>query len=263
MTNLDEPSPFVQHSVKRMMCTVTSKYARLFKISTLGLLLGVFYFAQTGGMVQAGDKESLTEDESSYNLCVLKGDLESVITDDIGLLTPPPIHAQETCLPQEQKQINEQEIFQQELELLLAGHPMEAMAESIALQDRTVAAFLVGIAKKESNWGKHSPSKGGQDCFNYWGYKTSGTRGQSMGYACFGSVEEAVDVTGSRISHFVHETNRRTPAQMVVIWKCGSSCATHAPGSVSKWIADVQIYYNKVLAIETTQQNPQTILTLR
>lgn len=262
MTNLDDPSPSTQHAIKRIVCATTSKYGRLFKISTLGILLGVFYFVQTGMIVQAEDKESLSEDENSYNLCVLKDDLESVIADDISLLTGPQIHAQENCLPQEQKQINEQKLFQQELELLLADHPMEAMAESIALQDRTVAALLVGIAKKESNWGKHSPSKGGKDCFNYWGYKTSGTRGQSMGYACFGSVKEAVDVTGSRISHFVHETNRTTPAQMVV-WKCGNSCATHAPGSVAKWISDVQMYYNKVLAIETENQSDLRLVTLR
>lgn len=255
MTNLDDPSPATQ-------CTITSKYPRLFKISTLGLLMGVFYFAQTASIVQAEGTETPSEDESSYHLCVLKEELEAVIGESDLAITGPVIHAKEDCLPEEQKQNNEQEILQRELQLLLAGHPMEEMAAALAAQDKTVAALLVGIGKKESNWGKRSPSKGGQDCYNYWGYKTSGSRGQALGHACFGSPEEAVDVVAGRIAHFVYDTNRDTPSKMIV-WKCGSSCAGHAPGSVSKWIADVQMYYNKVLAIDTTENADQRLLTLR
>jgi hypothetical protein len=136
--------------------------------------------------------------------------------------------------------------LEQELRTLLADHPMGDMAPAIARQDRTVAAFLVGIAKKESDWGKHAPSLEGRDCYNYWGYKGAGGRGTALGYACFATSEEAVETVGGRIGHFVYSTRRDTPAEMV-IWKCGSSCAGHDPEGVRKWIADVSMYYQKVV----------------
>jgi hypothetical protein len=135
--------------------------------------------------------------------------------------------------------------FEIELRDMLADAPMSAMAPAIAKQDRTVAAFLVGIAKKESDWGRRSPSLEGEDCYNYWGYKGPGSRGAALGYGCFATPEEAVEAVGGRIAHFVHGTRRTTPADMVV-WKCGSSCAGHSPESVRKWIADVSVYYEKV-----------------
>lgn len=136
--------------------------------------------------------------------------------------------------------------FEQEMKTLLAGHPMAAMASAMAKQDRMVAAFLIGIAKKESNWGKHVPTLNGTDCYNYWGYKGAGSRGTGMGYACFGSPEEAVSVVGGRLAHFVYATHRDTPAKMI-IWKCGSSCAGHSPESVQSWISSVSLYFHRVM----------------
>jgi hypothetical protein len=45
------------------------------------------------------------------------------------------------------------------------------MAPYISEQNQDTAAFIVGIAKKESNWGKRVPKREGKDCYNYWGYR--------------------------------------------------------------------------------------------
>jgi hypothetical protein len=129
---------------------------------------------------------------------------------------------------------------------LTAGYPLEAMAPMIAEYDRSVAALIVGIAKKESDWGKHVPlDKDGADCFNYWGYKGAGTRGVAMGHGCFGSKEEAVMIVGNRLKQLVALRETSAPADMI-IWKCGSSCQGHSDESVKKWINDVSLYYNRI-----------------
>ncbi len=129
---------------------------------------------------------------------------------------------------------------------MVSGHPIEAMSEAIAMFDRDVAALIVGIAKKESNWGKRVPlDKNGLDCFNYWGFKGAGARGVAMGHGCFGTPEEAVEKIGNRLSELVKLRKTSEPANMV-IWKCGSSCATHTKESVQKWISDVNLYYRQI-----------------
>jgi hypothetical protein len=136
--------------------------------------------------------------------------------------------------------------LEEEIRILVSGYPMEAMASFIASYDREVAALLVGIAKKESNWGKRVPrDAAGEDCFNYWGYKGAGTRGIGMGHGCFGDPEEAVRMVGNRLAELVALRDTSDPANMI-IWKCGSSCAGHSPESVRKWIADVSLYYEKL-----------------
>ncbi|MDO8566448.1 MAG: hypothetical protein Q7S04_04700 [Candidatus Moranbacteria bacterium] len=128
------------------------------------------------------------------------------------------------------------------------GYPMEKMAPIIARYDREVAALIVGIAKKESDWGKHSPSdQSGADCFNYWGYKGAGSRGVAMGHGCFGSPEEAVVTVGDRLRKLVSLRQTSEPKNMVV-WKCGSSCKGHSQESVKKWVADVSLYYQRIVA---------------
>ncbi|MFA7319045.1 MAG: hypothetical protein WC022_00375 [Parcubacteria group bacterium] len=125
---------------------------------------------------------------------------------------------------------------------ILSGHPMEEMASAIAKQDRPVAAFLIGIGKKESDWGTHSPKKDGHECFNFWGYK-GGYNVTEGGYSCFDSPEQAVAVVGGRIEELIGK-NIDTPARMVV-WKCGNaSCNGHDPVAVKKWISDVSAYYH-------------------
>jgi hypothetical protein len=136
--------------------------------------------------------------------------------------------------------------FEKEIFKITKDHPIEEMAPFIAKYDRKVAGFIVGIAKKESNWGKRSPSKNGKTCYNYWGYKGSGKLGRSMGYACFASSEEAVDRIGNRIEDLVSQ-KLDTPSK-IVVWKCGRNCAvTGGQAAADKWIRDVGLYYGKIV----------------
>jgi len=129
---------------------------------------------------------------------------------------------------------------------MTVGYPIEQMIPIIATFDREVAALIVGIAKKESNWGKRVPvDLSGADCFNYWGYKGAGARGVEMGHGCFGSGEEAVLAVGNRLKKLVELRKTSEPKNMI-IWKCGSSCAGHSDESVKKWISDVDMYYNQI-----------------
>jgi len=124
---------------------------------------------------------------------------------------------------------------------IMSGHPMEEMATAIAKEDGPVAAFLIGIGKKESDWGTRSPKKDGHECFNFWGYK-GGYNVTEGGYSCFDSPEQAVEVVGGRIEELIGK-NIDTPARMVV-WKCGNAaCNGHDPVAVKKWISDVSAYY--------------------
>lgn len=134
--------------------------------------------------------------------------------------------------------------LKEKITAILQNKPMAAMIEPISRQDKIVAAFLVGIALKESALGIHAPHKNGKDCFNYWGYrgKENATAG---GYSCFDSPDQAVEIVGGRIKKLV-DKNIVSPSAMVV-WKCGSaSCTGHEPNSVKKWIQDVSIYFNQL-----------------
>ncbi|KKP78610.1 MAG: hypothetical protein A2271_01900 [Candidatus Moranbacteria bacterium RIFOXYA12_FULL_35_19] len=135
--------------------------------------------------------------------------------------------------------------LEKNINVLLAGYPMEKMAPYISTKEKRTAAFLIGIAKKESNWGKYSPKLNGKDCFNYWGYRGQSENMTPSGYTCFSSPREAVNVVGKRISALINDSELSTPEEMIV-WKCGWNCTGHSDESVSKWIADVGIYYNKV-----------------
>jgi hypothetical protein len=126
---------------------------------------------------------------------------------------------------------------------MLDGFPMEKMIPALNKRDREVASYLIAIAKKESDWGKHSPKKSGKECFNYWGYKGSYNQTAS-GYSCFDSPEDAISAVGDRIEKLLGK-NIDTPEKLVV-WKCGSSCSGHEPGDVRRWIQDVSKYYDKI-----------------
>jgi len=127
---------------------------------------------------------------------------------------------------------------------LASGYPIEEMTPFISQKDRLTAAFLVAIAKKESNWGKRSPQKDGRTCYNYWGYR--GTYNQTdSGYSCFDNPEQAVDVVGKRIKDLI-DKKVDTPAKMVLAWKCGWDCSSHSFFSVKKWEWDVGFYFRKI-----------------
>ncbi|NTU98806.1 hypothetical protein HGA64_02260 [Candidatus Falkowbacteria bacterium] len=133
--------------------------------------------------------------------------------------------------------------FHKQVLTIVKDTPMEKMVTEIAKRDRAVAAYIVGIAMKESKFGKYSPKKNGKECFNYWGYRGKENTTQS-GYSCFNSPQHAIKVVGDRIESMLGKGSR-TPAQMIS-WKCGSSCAGHSNESVQKWIADVSINYYKL-----------------
>ncbi|MFA5872098.1 MAG: hypothetical protein WC858_05280 [Parcubacteria group bacterium] len=134
--------------------------------------------------------------------------------------------------------------FEKEILKYLKGKPMESMAPFIAKQPRTVAAFIVGIAMKESKFGVYAPhDANGRDCLNYWGYRGPENTTAS-GYSCFSSPENAIQVIGKKITKLVAQ-GISTPAEMIS-WKCGSSCAGHGEENVRKWISDVGINFYKI-----------------
>ncbi len=133
--------------------------------------------------------------------------------------------------------------FENKIYTLVGNAPIREMVPFISKRNKKVAAFIVGIAKKESGLGKHSPLKDGKNCYNYWGYKGAAGRGSSAGFACFASAEEAVKIVGNRIEVLVGK-NRTTPAAMVHTWKCGTSCVGD-PGAPS-WVSTVTTVFNKI-----------------
>lgn len=126
---------------------------------------------------------------------------------------------------------------------MVSGYPIEKMLPYISQRRPETAAFLVAIAKKESNWGKVSPKSSDGDCFNYWGFKDHRFK-FAAGHSCFPSREVAIESVGNRIDKLV-ANGRNTPAKLS-IWKCGSACAKD--GNVGKWISDVNAYYNPIIA---------------
>ncbi|HPN96755.1 MAG TPA: hypothetical protein PLK35_03230 [Candidatus Moranbacteria bacterium] len=138
----------------------------------------------------------------------------------------------------------EEKMREEEYREMVKGYPLEEMVPFIARKDEKTAAFLIGIAKKESDWGKHAPRKGDRSCYNYWGYK--GSYNLVQGYSCFDSPEHAIEIVGGKIDSLINK-NIDTPERMVV-WKCGSSCAGHSPESVRSWIGAVRTYWQRILS---------------
>jgi hypothetical protein len=140
--------------------------------------------------------------------------------------------------------------FTNEILQYVKGRPMEDMAPYIAKQPRTVAAFIVGIAMKESKFGIYAPhDAAGNDCHNYWGYRGPENTTAS-GYSCFATPEAAITTVGRRIARLVDQ-GASNPAEMVV-WKCGASCSWDNPENVRSWIADVGINFYKLNSKQTS-----------
>ena len=148
-------------------------------------------------------------------------------------------------LQQKQEEQERKKEFQSQMQEMVKGYPIEAMLPAIFKQNDIVAAYLVAIAKKESNWGRRVPVLNGEDCYNYWGYRGIRDRMGSGGHTCFDSPEDAVETVGARIAWFVEEKGRETPEELIV-WKCGFSCAGHDSYGVQKWISDVDLYFSKL-----------------
>ncbi len=139
----------------------------------------------------------------------------------------------------------EKKAFETKLRAMVKGYPIEAMVPDILKQDRMVAAFLVSIGKKESNWGKRVPVLDGQDCFNYWGYRGIRDRMGTGGHTCFDSRQDAVNTVAKRIKTLV-ETNQLDTPQKMILWKCGFTCSGQNHADVLKWISDVDLYFSQL-----------------
>jgi hypothetical protein len=144
------------------------------------------------------------------------------------------------------EKINNQQALEKEIREMVAGCPIEKMVPYIAQKDRTVAAFLIAIAKKESNWGVRVPVLNGQDCYNYWGYRGIRVLMGTGGHTCFNSPKDAVDTVATRLETLIEKYGKDTPEKMV-IWKCGSDCeATGGQAAANKWISDVTMYFDEL-----------------
>jgi hypothetical protein len=127
---------------------------------------------------------------------------------------------------------------------LTEGYPIEKMIPLMSQKEKMVAAFMVSVAKKESDWGNHIPLLNGKNCYNYWGYRGQSDFMTSDGYTCFKNSRQAVNTVSRRFSELINESDLNTPQKMVV-WKCGWDCAGDSQENVSKWISDVDYYFKK------------------
>lgn len=150
----------------------------------------------------------------------------------------------------EKEEDKKNEAFEEEMRKMVKGYPIEKMVPFIAKKDKAVAAFLIGIAKKESDWGKHVPVLKGEDCYNYWGYRGKRDRMGTGGHTCFNSPEDAVNTVAKRLEFLVSDEKVNTPSKMVVVWKCGYDCSWDNPSAVKKWISDVDQYFRKLDKVE-------------
>ena len=162
----------------------------------------------------------------------------------LGVDTLTQLHSQKESQPSVSE---DQQAFFRQVRTMVKGYPIEKMLPYILDRDPQVAAFMIAIAKKESNWGKRVPVLNGEDCFNYWGYRGKRKRMGTGGHTCFDSREDAVKTVGDRLEWLIKNKKRNTPEKLIV-WKCGYSCAGHSPRSVRKWIQDVDLYYSKLIA---------------
>jgi hypothetical protein len=135
--------------------------------------------------------------------------------------------------------------MEEEIRKMVKGYPIEKMIPFIAKKDKTVAAFIVGIAKQESDWGKRVPVYNGEDCYNYWGFKGPNRVGTG-GHSCFSNPEEAVNAIAKRLEFLVAKEKVDTPNEMVVVWKCGYDCSWDKPENVKRWVGAVDTYFKKL-----------------
>jgi len=155
--------------------------------------------------------------------------------------------AQNTHLKEKTPGEIERENLSKELRLIVKGYPIERMIPYIATKDRKTIAYLIGIAKKESAWGKRRPVLLGKDCYNYWGFRAERERMGSGGHTCFDNPREAVAVVSRRIAEIIARNDAES-AKDLLVWKCGSDCSvTGGQAAANKWAEDVDFYAEKVL----------------
>jgi hypothetical protein len=136
-----------------------------------------------------------------------------------------------------------QAVLEKKMREMVAGHPIEKMVPLIAEKNPVVAAFMISIAKQESNWGKRVPVYQGEDCWNYWGWRGKNPVGTG-GHTCFATPEDAVDTVAKRLEFLVANQKLNTPAKMI-IWKCGD-CSWDNQRDMQRWISTVNTYFQKL-----------------
>lgn len=217
--------------------------------SELFVSLGEIFFSFSPSVKAATEEKKIFSfSDFDEKICDLNLPLSSFDNPTLVVYRRETLCFEKNFLSLEEKELDEKEREQKQLTYvirqILTDTPMESMIESISQQEKIVAAFLVGIALKESGLGKHAPFQNGNDCFNYWGFKGKQNPTKS-GYSCFDSPHQAVETVGARLQQLALEQNRNTPNKMI-IWKCGNSCQGHSEKSVQKWISDVNIYFSKI-----------------
>lgn len=146
----------------------------------------------------------------------------------------------------EMRKIDEKQALEKKIREMVVGYPIEDMVPFILEKDRIVASFLIAIAKKESAWGKRVPLLKRHDCFNYWGYRGKRRFMGTGGHTCFNSQKDAVDTVARRLEKLIFSEKVDTPAEMMVVWKCGYDCSTHDRADTRKWIQDVDLYFHQL-----------------
>ncbi|MFA4817897.1 MAG: hypothetical protein WC608_04225 [Parcubacteria group bacterium] len=136
-----------------------------------------------------------------------------------------------------------QAVLEKKMREMVAGHPIEKMVPLIAEKSPVVAAFMISIAKQESNWGKRVPVYQDEDCWNYWGWRGKNPVGTG-GHTCFDSPEDAVNTVAKRLEFLVSNQKLNTPAKMI-IWKCGD-CSWDNQRDMQRWISTVSTYFQKL-----------------
>jgi len=248
---IEGPACIAMRSITGRRIQTVIKNKKIVTLTILILISGCFFYNQIGGLFPecfANDykPEGYLEHEREW---IAKIDyVDSLVAKQKEEQRK--ASSVEIKLEDNGKGMTEEEDIEEQLHALVGNAPIGEMIPFIMKLDQRVAAFVIGIAKKESDWGKHAPSLSGKTCYNFWGYKGNGSRGTSLGYACFGDAEEAVEIVGKRIETLVSK-NINNPRKMLV-WKCGSSCAGHDPGGVQKWVSDVSLYFGKVLQIQNS-----------
>lgn len=206
-----------------------------------GMFLMTMVYRYLGQGVQAKNKE--VKGASVENSGILKKSQEELDKEREK--------SEELIAQMLQRQAEEKEEQRIEnIKEMVKGYPIENMVPYILKKDKTVAAFLIGIAKKESSWGERVPVLNGKDCYNYWGYRGKRARMGTGGHTCFDSPQDAVDTVAKRLEFLVKDEKADTPKEMVTIWKCGYDCSWDDPKAVKKWVSDVDMYFDKFNQID-------------
>jgi len=181
-------------------------------------------------------------DNSAQIKLMISGNSKDVLMMDNSISSP----VEKQSAPEQQEKKNGSENLEKRLYDMVGDAPIREMVPFIAQRDSRVAAFLVGIAKKESGWGTHKPVLAGRDCFNYWGFRLKTDSMGSGGHTCFDSPEQAVNIVAARIQQLIDNEKIETPKDMIV-WKCGYACENGpVTTSVKKWVSDVGFYYDSL-----------------